>query len=503
MTDQVRREEVAAGELADTPLAAAQTPAADAAVAATPAPAEAVAPTPEQAVDQPATTGESEAPVTTAQAAAHEAEPAEATGASFTPVSEQQPQKPRRLKDLQPGMELEGKVTSIALYGIFVDVGVGRDGLVHISEMSDRRIDTPSELVQIGDTVKVWVKSVDLDARRISLTMLNPSRGEKPRRSRQSQPAQPQPRRQEVDREKLASLKVGEIVEGVITGFAPFGAFADIGVGKDGLIHISELSEGRVEKPEDAVKVGERYQFKVLEIDGEGTRISLSLRRAQRTQRMQQLEPGQIIEGTVSGIATFGAFVDIGVGRDGLVHISALAPHRVAKVEDVVKVGDKVKVKVLGVDPQSKRISLTMRLEEEQPATTAGDEAAEPAEEVTPTRRGNLERFAAAAQAARERSERGERGERGERSERRERRERRPAQSSPDTYIVGEDDDETFEGNATIEDLLTKFGGSSSRRDRDRRRRHEDDDDEEMERPSNRRQREAIRRTLQQIGYDE
>ncbi|PJF45474.1 MAG: RNA-binding protein, partial [Candidatus Thermofonsia Clade 3 bacterium] len=125
---------------------------------------------------------------------------------------------------------------------------------------------------------------------------------------------------------------------------------------------------------------------------------------------------------------TFGAFVDIGVGRDGLVHISALAPHRVAKVEDVVKVGDKVKVKVLGVDPQSKRISLTMRLEEEQPATTAGDEAAEPAEEVTPTRRGNLERFAAAAQAARERSERGERGERGERSERRERRERRPAQ---------------------------------------------------------------------------
>ncbi|RMD74140.1 MAG: 30S ribosomal protein S1, partial [Chloroflexi bacterium] len=336
MTDQVRREEVAAGELADTPLAAAQTPAADAAVAATPAPAEAVAPTPEQAVDQPATTGEPEAPVTTAQAAAQETEPAEATGASFTPVSEQQPQKPRRLKDLQPGMELEGKVTSIALYGIFVDVGVGRDGLVHISEMSDRRIETPSELVQIGDMVKVWVKSVDLDGRRISLTMLNPSRGEKPRRSRQSQPAQPQPRRQEVDREKLASLKVGEIVEGVITGFAPFGAFADIGVGKDGLIHISELSEGRVEKPEDAVKVGERYQIKVLEIDGEGTRISLSLRRAQRTQRMQQLEPGQIIEGTVSGIATFGAFVDIGVGRDGLVHISALAPHRVAKVEDVV-----------------------------------------------------------------------------------------------------------------------------------------------------------------------
>ncbi|MDW8404568.1 S1 RNA-binding domain-containing protein, partial [Chloroflexus sp.] len=308
-----------------------------------------------------------------------------------------------------------------------------------------------------------------------------------------------------------ASLRVGDVVEGVITGFAPFGAFADIGVGKDGLIHVSELAEGRVEKPEDAVKVGERYQFKVLEIDGEAARISLSLRRALRTQRMQQLEPGQIIEGTVSGIAAFGAFVDIGVGRDGLVHISALAPHRVAKVEDVVKVGDKVKVKVLGVDQQSKRISLTMRLEEEQPeAAPNNPEPSEPVEEAAPTRsgRGNFERYTAAAQAARERgerSERGERGERGERSERRDRRERRNPQPAPDMYVVGEDEEDSFEGNATLEDLLTKFGGPSNRRDRDRdrRRRDHDDDDDEMERPTNRRQRDAIRRTLQQIGHDE
>lgn len=507
MTDQVRRDEVAAGELPDTPLAAATAPAAEAAVAALTQPAEAVAPTPEQEADQPAAAGEAAdapaamAPATAGEGASTEAEPA---GASFTPVGEQQPQKPRRLKDLQPGMELEGKITSIALYGVFVDIGVGRDGLVHISEMSDRRIETPSELVQIGDTVKVWVKSIDTDARRISLTMRDPARAETPRRTRQPQQQQQQPRRQEIDREKLASLRVGDVVEGVITGFAPFGAFADIGVGKDGLIHVSELAEGRVEKPEDAVKVGERYQFKVLEIDGEAARISLSLRRALRTQRMQQLEPGQIVEGTVSGIATFGAFVDIGVGRDGLVHISALAPHRVAKVEDVVKVGDKVKVKVLGVDQQSKRISLTMRLEEEQPEAAASPEASEPAEEAAPARggRGNFERYTAAAQAARER---GERGERSERSERRDRRERRSAQPAPEMYVVGEEEEDAFEGNATLEDLLTKFGGPSNRRDRDRdrRRRDHDDDDDEIERPSNRRQRDAIRRTLQQIGHDE
>src|SRR5207237_7541062 len=94
---------------------------------------------------------------------------AEPAGASYTPVAEDESGRPRRVKDLEPGMELEGRVTSIALYGIFVDIGVGRDGLVHISEMSDTRIDSPSDIVQIGDTVKVRVKSVEPDGRRISL----------------------------------------------------------------------------------------------------------------------------------------------------------------------------------------------------------------------------------------------------------------------------------------------------------------------------------------------
>src|SRR5262249_2416164 len=151
--------------------------------------------------------------------------------------------------------------------------------------------------------------------------------------------------------------------------------FVDIGVGKDGLVHVSELAEGRVERPEDAVQVGERYTFKLLEVDPEGTRISLSLRKAQRVQKLQTLEPGTIMEGTVSGLAPFGAFVDIGVGRDGLVHISELSENRVGKVEDAVKPGDKVRVRVLEVDPQSKRISLSMRLE---------DRPREPVEEVSP-----------------------------------------------------------------------------------------------------------------------
>lgn len=131
MTDQVRNEEVNADELSAAPRAVASVPAADAAEVTTAAPGQ----TTEQVAVTEATT-----PSAASESTATDAE---ATGASFTPVSDDQPQKPRRLKDLQPGMELEGKVTSIALYGVFVDVGVGRDGLVHISEMSDRRIETP------------------------------------------------------------------------------------------------------------------------------------------------------------------------------------------------------------------------------------------------------------------------------------------------------------------------------------------------------------------------
>jgi len=392
----------------------------------------------------------------------------ETAGASFTPVEEEDDGvRPRRLKDLEVGTELEGRVTSIALYGVFVDIGVGRDGLVHISEMSDTRIDSPSDLVQIGDTVKVRVKGLDLDARRISLTMRSP-------RERNDGRGRNRTKRAEVDRTALSTLKVGDIVEGTITGMAPFGAFADIGVGKDGLIHISELSEGRVEKPEDAVQVGEQHTFKLLEVDPEGTRISLSLRRAQRAQKLQQLEVGQILEGTVSGLAPFGAFVDISVGRDGLVHISELSEGRVGKVEDVVKIGDPVTVRVLEVDPQSKRISLTMRLEDRP------EEPEEPAATPQERRRSGGGRSSGRSASA--------------------------SQPTTETYVAGGDEpEEEFSGNATLEDLLTKFGGSSSskRKDKGRRRHDEEEEEEESEDRISRRQREAHRRTLQRVGNDE
>jgi predicted RNA-binding protein with RPS1 domain len=418
---------------------------------------------------------------------------AEPAGASFTPVPESsdestgdtETETPRRLQDLEVGMELEGRVTSIALYGVFVDIGVGRDGLVHISEMSETRINSPSDLVQIGDPVKVRVKSINLDSRRISLTMrqTRDSGSTEERRSRG--------RRPEADREKLAELKVGEVVEGNITGLSSFGAFVDIGVGKDGLVHISELSEGRIEKPGDAVQVGETYSFKLLEVDPEGSRISLSLRRAQRLQKMRDLSPGQTLEGTVSGLSAFGAFVDIGVGRDGLVHISQLSTERIEKVEDVVTVGDNVSVRVLEVDPQSKRISLTMRPEVEEVEEEVGSS---PDMESTRTSAS----FAAPGdrpepQPRRDRGD-GREGRRGGKG-RGSRNNNVQVQPSSEMYTSSSDDsDEEFSGNATLEDLVMKFGGSYRK---DRRRNDEDEEDEDEDEGSSRqRQRDAIRRTL-------
>ena len=427
-------------------------------------------------------------------------EATEEAGATFEPSGDEDGTTPRRLADLHAGMELDGKVTSTALYGVFVDIGVGRDGLVHISEMSDQRIESPTDVVQIGDIVKVRVKSVDPDARRISLTMRSP-RSEGRRRA---------PKRPEVNNDKLGELKPGDLVDGTVNGIAPFGVFVDIGVGKDGLVHISELSENRVEKAEDAVTVGQSYTFRVLEVDTGAQRISLSLRRAKedfqerpkaprrREVNLDVIAPGTVLDGKVSGIAPFGAFVDLGVGRDGLVHISELSEGRVGKVDDVVKVGDPVKVRVLEVDPDSKRISLTMRVEEAPttPISTSGSSRLD-RDWSNPASR--EERPAREERRAVGGGNPGGNAGGGRRNERRE----RPARE-PEIYSVGGTEEEDFGGNATLDDLLSKFGSGHDDR-RSARRRYEKPEQEEedgFENRESRARRDAIRRTLRDSQED-
>jgi len=338
-----------------------------------------------------------------------------------------------RMQDLTAGQELTGTVKRIVAYGAFVNIGVGRDGLVHISELADSRVEKVEDVVAVGQTVTVRVLEVNPAKNRISLSMRS---SERPVRTERR-------RRPEVNQQALSSLSVGDSVEGVVKTITAMGAFVDIGVGKDGLVHISELSKTRVAKVEDAVTVGQGYTFKIIEIDAEKGRISLSLRRAQSEPASIQLDEGQILDGTVSGHSDFGVFVNIGVGRDGLVHNSEIPGG--AKPE----IGSTLQVRVLNVNATTNRISLSGYLDaSERPA------ASERADRPARTDRGDRPA----------RADRGDRPARSERTNDGGRRERKSESRQPETYTTTSYQDETFEGDASLDDLLARFGGA--KRDR-------------------------------------
>ncbi len=177
-----------------------------------------------------------------------------------------------------------------------------------------------------------------------------------------------------------ANLEVGSVVKGTVRRLADFGAFVDIG-GVDGLVHVTDLSWGRVKHPSDVVAVGQEIEVKILNVDPEKERISLSYKQTQPkpwTVAGEKYPVGTVVEGKVVRITTFGAFVELEPGLDGLVHISQCALTRIAKVEDAVNVGDVVRVKVLDVNTEAKRISLSIRevLEDEALESVPEDEFA-------------------------------------------------------------------------------------------------------------------------------
>ncbi len=160
-----------------------------------------------------------------------------------------------------------------------------------------------------------------------------------------------------------STFEVGSVVKGIVRRLADFGAFVDIG-GVDGLVHVTDLSWGRVKHPSDVVSVGQEIDVKILNVDPERERISLSYKQTQPrpwTVAGEKYPVGSVVEGKVVRITTFGAFVELEPGLDGLVHISQCALTRIAKVEDAVNVGDIVRVKVLDVNTEAKRISLSIR----------------------------------------------------------------------------------------------------------------------------------------------
>src|SRR5256712_14000920 len=163
------------------------------------------------------------------------------------------------LQSLKKGERRRGVVSSIVNFGAFVDVGGGVDGLVHVSELSWKHVDHPSEIVSVGQEVDVEILDVDLERERVSLSL----------KSTQEDPW----------REFERKHKAGEIIDGTVTKLVPFGAFVRVGEGIEGLVHISELSDQHVESPEQVVSVGQQVRVKVVDVDVPRRRISLSIRR--------------------------------------------------------------------------------------------------------------------------------------------------------------------------------------------------------------------------------
>lgn len=163
--------------------------------------------------------------------------------------------------------------------------------------------------------------------------------------------------------ETLASLQPGQVVEGTVQRLTDFGVFVDIG-GVDGLVHISQLAHYRVETPSEVVNEGDHVKVKVLSVDRDNERISLSIKETQPGPWegiAEKVSPGDVVEGTVKRLVSFGAFVEVFPGVEGLVHISEIANHHIGTPGEVLSEGENVEAKVLDVNPQEKRISLSIR----------------------------------------------------------------------------------------------------------------------------------------------
>lgn len=249
------------------------------------------------------------------------------------------------LKVLEEGVILEGTVKNITSYGAFVDLG-GIDGILHISDMSWGRINHPSELVKVGDHVKVAVLKFDAERERISLGM------------------------KQITPDPWTSVResypVGARISGKVLSLMDYGAFVELEKGIEGLIHISEMSwTTKISHPSKIVQVGETVEVMVLNVDPNHRRISLGLKQALPNpwEQVKEKYPlGSVINGPVRNVTDFGIFVGVEEGIDGLVHVSDL--HWTKKIKhpsELYKKGDVVDAKVLGVDVQNERFSLGIK----------------------------------------------------------------------------------------------------------------------------------------------
>jgi small subunit ribosomal protein S1 len=263
----------------------------------------------------------------------------------------------------ESGEPVEGTVIEVVKGGLIIDLGVR--GFLPASLVDIRRVPNLDEYMG----TKIETKVIELNRSRNNVVL--------------SRRAVLEEERKEVRQQILDRLQPGLVVEGQISNIVDFGAFVDLD-GIDGLIHISELSWSHVNHPSEILTIGDTVKVKVLDIDRDRQRISLGLKQTQEDPWQRIVDTynvGDELEGKVTKVVTFGAFVEILDGVEGLVHISELAPHHVESPREIVHPGDEIRVKILEIDSERRRLSLSAKRVEDQilPVSRPGEPQAQPA----------------------------------------------------------------------------------------------------------------------------
>jgi small subunit ribosomal protein S1 len=246
-------------------------------------------------------------------------------------------------QEIEVGQVRHGVVESITDFGAFVDLG-GLTGLVHVSDISWTAVEKVSDQLQVGQELDVQVLKIDNKRHRISLGLKQ---------------TQPDPWSAVGQR-----YSAGEALKVRIVRLVDFGAFAEIEPGVEALIPISEMSWGRIRGPGEIISVGDLVDAVVLRVEPERRRIALSMRQATSDPWggvLESFTANSLVHGKVTRLTDFGAFVELAPGVEGLIHISELADRRIRTCSEVVQVGEEVETRVLGVDPEQRRISLSIR----------------------------------------------------------------------------------------------------------------------------------------------
>ncbi len=260
-------------------------------------------------------------------------------------------QKLKLLAEIKTGQIRKGKVKNITDFGAFVDLD-GIDGLLHVTDMSWGRINHPTEMVKVGEELDVMILDVDLEKERISLGL----------KQTQSNPWE------DID----AKYPVGTRIRGKVVSLAPYGAFVQVEEGVEGLVHVSEISwTKRIQRAADVMSIGDEVEAVVLNINVEEKKISLGMRQTEENPwevAAMSYPIGSVVTGKVRNFTSYGAFVEIEDGIDGMVHVSDMSwTRKINHPSEVLKKGEEIQTVVLEIDANNQRISLGLKQAQEDP----------------------------------------------------------------------------------------------------------------------------------------